>query len=72
MKKDIPLYRKLMASSNLPERCPIEPGTYKVDKLSIDLRKVPMLAKGFTANATVNIHKFGEKLAIINVWGFVE
>lgn len=72
VKKDIPLYRKLMASSTFPERCPIEPGKYRINQLNIDLRKVPMLDKGLSANATFNIHKFGEKLAQINVWGFVE
>lgn len=72
VKKDIPLYKKLMASSNFPEQCPIEPGKYVVQKLHIDLTKVPLLAKGFTANATFTIYNADKILAVINVWGFVE
>lgn len=71
VKKDIPAYRKLMTTSTFPERCPIEPGTYRVEKMNIDLRKVPLLSKGLAGNATFTVHKSGKKMAIINVRGFV-
>lgn len=68
-RRDLPFYGSMVdASGNtLPDRCPIKPGTYNINKMKIDLDKWPLLLRGFDVGASFTIHKNGRILSKINM-----
>lgn len=64
-----PTYARLIEASNgeLPERCPIPKGVYKIRHLRIELDKYPPLKGKLNGNARITVHKNTHILAKFDI-----
>lgn len=70
-RRELPIYGRLMEASGyqLPERCPIKAGVYRINNFRVNLDKYPMLWRGFDVYATFTIHKNGRILSKFDLQG---
>lgn len=68
-RKELQLYGAMVEGSQggLPDRCPIKPGVYAINKMKVDLDRWPLLLRGFDATASFTVHKNGRILSKINL-----
>lgn len=71
VRREFPTYGRLVEASGnqLPDRCPIKQGVYRINNFRINLDKYPMLWRGFDVTASLTFHKNGRILSKFDLRG---